>query len=172
MRLAHLNQVPLQWLDRRLRQEGHTILVPFALADDHLQPVKVEVLDPQAKTLHQPQSAAVQQHAHEPANALIMPRSRSGVAAVVLEGDGSRLGSSVPTAFRGRVPHTTRCSSTPFLRGPSERRDSRRGSYAGLSDSKTASTERCGYRAIFSLRHEQFPASQTRLKTQPRFPAG
>ena len=48
-----------------LRDASRVVFVPFALPDRDLLPREVEVLDAQAQTLQQPQSAAVQQLADE-----------------------------------------------------------------------------------------------------------
>jgi hypothetical protein len=42
------------------RQDSHTILTSFCVANDELTALNHQILDPQAQRLHQPQAAAIQ----------------------------------------------------------------------------------------------------------------
>jgi hypothetical protein len=53
-------QMLLQWLDDRLRQDGHTILLPLGVPDRYLEAIEIRVLNAKPQGFDSPQTTSVE----------------------------------------------------------------------------------------------------------------
>ena len=64
--LPNLLQVRPKGLFHYLRQKGDAILLTFAVSDGDLVRCEIDILNPEAQTLHEPQTRSIQQRRHQP----------------------------------------------------------------------------------------------------------
>ena len=86
----HFRQVQLQRFFERFRENGDAVLFALAIADEDLLVTKVDVLHPEANTVHQAQAGAIEQIGHEPVGAGHL--GQDGLDFVAGEDDGQADG--------------------------------------------------------------------------------
>ena len=70
MKLAYTIQIGPQPRRHGRREHRDTALVTLAFPNEDFASREVDILDPQSQALHQPEPGTIEQHCHDPRNAV------------------------------------------------------------------------------------------------------
>src|ERR1700730_12592255 len=66
MNLLHTFKMQLERPAQLIRQHGHSVAQSFSVPNNNMPIAKVDILNPQSETFHEPQPASVQKFRHQP----------------------------------------------------------------------------------------------------------